>query len=138
MHEDFRRTVEHKGPSDRSFGITIGLVLTVIGLAPLRHRGPVRIWTLVPAAIILTIALVQSRLLHRFNTLWMQLGALLNRVVNPVLMAILFYVVVTPIGLLVRLLSRGLLPIEFDARRLSYWIDRIPPGPPPETMTQQF
>ena len=138
MHEDFRRTVEHKGPSDRSFGITIGVVLALIGLAPLRHGGPSRIWALVPAALLLAAAVVRPALLHRFNHLWMRLGAVLNRVANPVLMAVLFYVVITPIGFVVRLFSSDLLPIEFDATRQSYWIDRTPPGPPPQTMTQQF
>ncbi|MBZ5594455.1 MAG: hypothetical protein LAP39_19615 [Acidobacteriia bacterium] len=113
-------------------------MFVAIALAPVRHSGPVRTWALEFGVGLLAIALIRPSLLSIANRWWMRFGVLLNRVTNPVLMAVLFYLVITPIGVIVRLLDNNLLPVDFDAERQSYWIERKPPGPAPETMTQQF
>jgi hypothetical protein len=77
-------------------------------------------------------------LLRPFNRLWFRFGLLLSRVVNPLVMGLLFYFTVTPIGLIMRALGKDPLRLRFDRGARTYWIDRQPPGPEPETMRQQF
>jgi hypothetical protein len=98
----------------------------------------VRTWALAVGMVFLGAALVRPSVLHFANRWWMHFGLLLNGLINPVVMAILFYLVITPIAIVVRWFSNNLFPVHFDRARQSYWIDRKPPGPRPETMAQQF
>ena len=137
-HEDFSRHAEARGSSDRAFGIVIAAFLTLVALAPLRRHQPVRWWALAPAVIILAVACVRPAWLHSFNRLWTKLGLLLGRVVTPVVTGLLFYLIVTPVGFLVRLLGKDPLRLARDAQAATYWIERKPPGPPAESMANQF
>jgi hypothetical protein len=89
-------------------------------------------------AAMLLIAGLAPFLLHPLNRAWTMLGVLLAPIVNPVVMAALFYLVFTPVGLLLRLLGKDSLRLRADPQAASYWIERQPPGPPPETMANQF
>lgn len=138
LHEDLVRDGEVQGSSDRAFGVVFTVVFAIIGLFPLLGSGDVRVWALGVAAAILVVALARPSLLAPLNRLWMKLGLLLHRVVSPVVLGLLFYGVVLPTGLLMRLLGKRTIPTAFDRDRESYWIPRDPPGPEPEGMKNQF
>ena len=137
-HEDFGRNEPVKGSSDRSFGLVFVAVFLWIGLAPLRRHLPVRPWALVMAGLLLLVALLAPKILHPANRLWTQLALLMNRVVSPVAMGVIFFLVATPLGALMRLFGQDPLKLRFDASAQSYWVTRIPPGPDPAAMRNQF
>ena len=95
------------GPSPRSVGLTFGAVFTIAGLLPLATGGAPRAWALITAALFALVALAVPAPLGPLSRAWLRLGLAMHRVVNPVVMAVLFYAVVTPFGLLMRLVGRG-------------------------------
>ena len=137
-HESFERREEIQGSSNRSFGIVFAVVFAVIGLLPLVSGRGVRPWALVVGAAFLLIALVLPSILAPLNRLWLRFGLLLHRIVSPLVLGIMFFVVITPMGLLMRALGKDLLRLKFDKGSSSYWIERTPPGPPPESLKDQF
>jgi predicted membrane metal-binding protein len=138
LHEDIRREHEIVGSSDRSFGLTFAGVFTILaGLSWWRAGERWPYWLSVAAAFAL-VALVLPKLLAPFNRAWMKLGLLLFKVVNPVVMFLLFAITIVPIGLIRRALGKDSLRLRFDADAKSYWILREPPGPAPESMKNQF
>ena len=138
IHE--RLTEDHPitGSSDRSFGVVITIALTVVGLFPLRNGEPIRWWSLAVAGMILVVTLVRAELLAPFNRVWFRFGLFLHRIVNPVIMAVIYFAVVTPTGLIMRAVGKDPLRLRRDPNAESYWIHRTPPGPEPESMTNQF
>ena len=138
-HENLVSFDDREPPSVRSFGITIAAVLAVIGFWPLifRHSSP-RYAILGFAAAFLILALLRPGLLGPLNRVWFKFGNLLHRIVNPLVLGLLFVCVMTPIALMLRFLGKKLIPLEFDADCQSYWINREPPGPPGHTMDKQF
>lgn len=90
-------------------------------------------WALAVAAIFLTVSFIAPRLLRPLNRLWMRFGALLHRIVSPVVLGVIFFVVVTPVALVMRLKGRDALRRRFDPDASTYWIARDPPGPDPRT-----
>lgn len=108
----------------------------VVGLFPLRKGEPVRIWALAVAGLFLIMGLLAPAWLTTLNRAWMGLALLLSRVVNPVIMAILFYGVFTPMGLIMKLFGKDVLGVKRDSAVPTYWIDRR--GKAPGSMTQQF
>jgi len=137
-HEDFSRQEEVKPSSDRSFGLVVASFFFIVGFWPLLRAQPIRWWALGVAAVFALLALLWTAALAPLNRLWVNLGALLYKVVSPVVMALLFYVTVTPIALLMRLLGKDPLRLRRDPDAASYWIDRTPPGPSPDSMKNQF
>jgi hypothetical protein len=137
-HEDFSRQEEVKPSSDRSFGLVVASFFLIVGFWPLLRAQPIRWWALGVAAVFALLALLWTAALAPLNRLWVKLGALLYKVVSPVVMALLFYVTVTPIALLMRLLGKDPLRLRRDPDAASYWIDRTPPEPSPESMKNQF
>ena len=109
---------------DTIMGIRIRLaaVFAIIGLYPLL-RGDVRWWALVVAALFLLVALVRPETLHPLNRLWFRFGLLLNRIVSPIIMGLVFVLAVVPTGLIMRLRNRDLLRQRFDPDARSYWIE---------------
>ena len=93
---------------------------------------------LIVAAAFAVVALAIPRALGPLSRAWQGLGKAIHKVVNPVVMGLLFYLTVTPTGLLMRLFGKDPLRLRFDPEAKSYWIERRPPGPAPETMHQQF
>jgi hypothetical protein len=138
LPESFERDEPAHGSSDRSFGLVFTGLFLVIGLAPLLHDRPVRIWSLALAAAFLGVALGRASLLAPLNRLWTRFGLLLHRVVNPIVMGAIFYLAITPFGMAMRLLGKDPLRRGFDRTAASYWIDRAPPGPSPQSMSNQF
>ena len=96
VHEDLSRTQDVKASSDRSFGLVFTFVFAIIALWPILSRQAPRWWLLATAAIILAISLLKPALLALPNRLWLRFGLLLNRIVSPIVLGIMFYVVVTP------------------------------------------
>jgi MFS family permease len=126
-------------PSPRSFGLTFAVVFAIIGLWPLPWRGEEpRYWSLGIAAAFAIAPFVAPRVLAPFNWLWFQIGLALHHIVNPLLMALIYYLAVVPIGLLLRLFGKDLLRLRRRPKAASYWIAREPPGPEPGSMTRQF
>jgi hypothetical protein len=90
------------------------------------------------AAAFLLVALVYPRLLGPLNRLWLKVGLLLYKVMNPIVLGLLFFVTIMPIGLVMRAMGKDFLRLRLDSGAKSYWIDRTPPGPPPQSMRNQF
>lgn len=138
-HEDFSRAEKTKMSSNRSFGLVIGGAFLLIGVAPLLHapHRP-RWWAIVIAVIFAGCAQLRPDLLKPLNTLWLRFGLLLHKIVSPVILGLLFYTTVLPVGLLMRAFGKDPLRLHKDPAAASYWVPREPPGPSPESMTQQF
>lgn len=129
---------ESESASNRSFGLVFTIVFAVVGLWPLLDSQPPRLWALIIAGVFLLFAVAIPVLLAPLNRAWARLAELLQRIVSPIVLGFLFFVVVMPIGLLMRLLGRDLLRLKTDPEAETYWIPRSPPGPPPATMKKQF
>lgn len=137
-HEDLSRSMEVEGSSNRSFGWVFTGVFLLVGAAPLLFGAGLRWWSLVAAAGIAAVTLLRPALLAVPNRLWMQFGLLLGRVVSPVVIGILFFVVFTPFGVVMRAFGHDPLRLKRDPRASTYWVEREPPGPAPESMRNQF
>ncbi len=126
------------GSSDRSFGFVFAAVFGIIGLWPLFEEGGVRWWSLALALGFAVVATARPGLLAPLNRLWFKFGLLLNRIVSPLVMGLLFYLIITPFALFMRLTGKDLLHLKHDLKAQSYWILREPPGPSPETIKNQY
>jgi hypothetical protein len=110
----------------------------LIGAWPLLYGAPPRWWAGGIAAVFAIVAMAKPALLAGLNRLWIKLGILLGKVVSPIALAIVFYGVIAPIGVVMRLTGKDPLRLKYDATAPSYWIPREPPGPPPDSMNNQF
>jgi predicted membrane metal-binding protein len=138
MHEQLDRSEEVKGSSDRNFGLTFAAVGTVIALWPLTHGESPRWWWLAAAAALTIVSLTVPHVLHSLNRAWLRIGLLLNRIVSPIVLGIVFYGVLAPLGLASRAAGKDPLQLRFDNSASSYWIARDPPGPAPKSMIRLF
>jgi hypothetical protein len=138
IHEDLSRDDPVAPSSNRAFGGVFTLVFGLVGLWPLVHGRPVRIWALAVALAFLAVTWARPALLGPLNRVWTRFGLLLHAVVSPLVLGVVFYGVVAPMGLVMRLLGKDPLRRRFEPGAASYWIERRPPGPAPDTMRQQF
>lgn len=134
--------VSHTQPptpgSDRGFGIVFATVFAIIGLFPLPSAGYVRAWALGIGTAFLFLALVRPRLLAPANRLWIRIGMLLNSIVSPIALMIVYCIAVLPTALVLRGLGKDPLHRRRDSQAQSYWIHRVPPGRPDAQMKKQF
>jgi hypothetical protein len=137
-HEVFSREETAIAGSDRTFGLVMAGALAVVTLLNFWRGGTWWPWSCGLAALFLASALVRPALLNSLNRAWQKFGLLLHRIVNPLVMALIFYGTVWPTGLVMRMLGKDLLRLKRQPDAASYWIVRQPPGPPPETMKDQF
>ncbi len=137
-HERLSVAQDIRVSSDRSFGIVMAVVFTIIGVWPLLSEGPPRWWALIVAALFCGLAFLRPALLAPLNRLWFRFGLLLNKITSPLIMGLLFYGVITPYAYILRWLGKDLLCLRFDPSAESYWIERKPPGPAPESIKRQF
>lgn len=137
-HENLERSHNVEGSSNRSFGIVFTIVFLVIAGWPLIHGGQVRWWAAWTAAGFALTAALKPSLLGGANRLWMRFGLLLGSIVSPIALGIIFYLAITPLGLLMRLTGKDPLRLRLDRQSPTYWISRTPPGPPPDSMNNQF
>ena len=112
--------------SNRSFGIVFFIVFLLIAIYPLIDNGELRIWSLIIAIIFLTLGLINSKGLTPLNKLWFKFGLLLGKVVSPLIMGIIFFLVVTPTALIMRIIGKDLLNLKFNNKK-SYWIEKTGP-----------
>jgi len=138
-HEDLSRGNEsRKQTSDRFFGLTFFVVFLLIALWPLLSQKPVRPLALGLALAFLGVSLAAPAVLGPLNRLWLKFGELLHRITSPVILGIMFFGVITPVGWLMRLMGKDLLRMKFDRDCTSYWIRREPPGPEKTSLKRQF
>lgn len=137
-HERLSEEEEVRSGSDRSFGIVFAVVFTLIALFPLVHGGSIRLWALPIAAVFATLAFLWPSLLAPLNRLWFRFGLLLHKIVNPVVLGVMFFIVITPVAAVTRLFGGKLLSLGYDKSLPSYWERRSPPGPEPDTVRNQF
>lgn len=138
MHEDFSRDEEVETSSERSFGLVMAGFFAIVGLAPHLRGAGIRWWALGVAACFVVPALLRPALLAPLNRLWLRLALLLYKIVNPIVLGLLFFTTVTPVGWLMRKTGKDPLRLRRDTAAKSYWIVRAPPGPSPESMQNQF
>ena len=137
-HEDLNRDEKIKGSSNRSFGLVFTVVFVLIGLFPLINSGSIRVWSLGLSGVFLLASFLKPEVLQPLNNLWTKFGLLLNKIISPIMLAALFFLVVTPTGIMMRIFSGNPMKPKFDPSAESYWIKRDPPGPKPESMSDQF
>jgi Saxitoxin biosynthesis operon protein SxtJ len=138
LHESFDREEAVTGSSDRGFGFVFAGFFALVAIVRWWKAQGGAGWFAAAALAMLLIALIRPSLLAPFNRLWTKLALLLSRIMNPVIMGILFFLVVAPIGLLMRVFGKRPLALELDPTAKSYWIERNPPGPLPGSMKNQF
>ena len=112
-----------KNSSDKSFGILFFIIFLIIGLWPLYHSNPIKLWSVIVAVIFLILGLSNSRILSPFNKVWVKFGELLGKIIAPIIMFIVFFVILTPLSLVVRIFKKDLLKVKYSKEK-SYWIKR--------------
>jgi hypothetical protein len=145
LHEDYSRKEVVKGSSDRGFGLTVGGIVLAIAVV----RSGLELWAgaapgwfegalAAIGALLVLFGLVAPARLAPLNRAWTKLGLVLFKVVNPVVLGLIYVSTIVPIGLLLRVRGRDLLSLRIDRQAASYWVVREPPGPAPATMIRQF
>jgi hypothetical protein len=136
-------TTDHEQtlPSERSFGLLFGVVFTLLAAYGRFFKS----W---PSAVLLSLVaiavafvllgFVAPKVLRPLNWLWFQLGLLLGKIVSPIVLGAIFFLMLTPVSLVTRLFGRDELRLKRKASLTSYWLDRAPPGPAPESFKNQF
>ena len=120
--------------SNRSFGIVFFSIFLLISLYTLLKGSDLRIWSLIISFIFLALGLINSKILTPLNRLWFKFGLLLGKFISPLIMGIIFFVVVTPIGIIMRLFKKDLLNLKYNKKE-TYWIDK---SGPKSKMKNQF
>ena len=140
VHDSFIARTRVKESSDRSFGLTVGIALAIIGGVRLYLHGlaAAEIGLFAVALLLIVTSLVAPRFLKPANRIWLKIGHLLFKIFSPVMMALIFALAIVPVGLLMQLFGKDSLHLKFDARAKTYWMEKDPPGPAPETMKYQF
>ena len=125
---------EIKTSSNKSFGIVFFIFFLIISIYPLIYGEDLRLWSLILSIVFLILGLLNSKILTPLNSLWFKFGLLLGKIVSPIIMLIIFFFVVTPIGLFMRLIGKDLLRLKFNKNK-SYWIEKSEPN---SKMKNQF
>ncbi len=128
-------------PSERSFGLLFGVVFALLAAYGwfLKGWSSVVVLSLVAVAVaFVLLGFVAPKVLRPLNWLWFQLGLLLGKIVSPIVLGAIFFLMLTPVSLVTRLFGRDELRLKRKASQTSYWLDRAPPGPEPESFKNQF
>ena len=120
--------------SNKSFGIVFFVFFLIVSIYPLIDGGVLRVWSLVISAIFLILGLLNSKFLTPLNKLWFKFGILLGAIVSPIVMGIVFFIVVTPISLIMKILGKDILNLKKNKNQ-SYWVDK---SEPKSKMKNQF
>ena len=112
--------------SNRSFGIVFFVFFLIISLFPLLNDNDIRYWSLILSIIFLVLGLLNSNLLTPLNNFWFKFGILLGKVISPFIMGTIFFIIVTPIGIIMKILKKDLLNLKFNNKK-TYWIEKNGP-----------
>ena len=110
--------------SNRNFGLVFFIVFLIVSIWPLTYEEPIRIWSAIISLVFLILGLMNSKLLTPLNKLWFKFGMILGAIVSPVVMGVVFFLVVTPIGLIMKIMGKDLLNKKYDKKKRTYWIKR--------------
>jgi predicted membrane metal-binding protein len=135
-HESYTARTDVKSGSDRSFGLVFAVVFCIVALFPLLDSGDVRIWALIVASIFVLAAFFCTAALKPLNLTWFKFGLLLHKIVNPIIMGLMFYLTIMPIGLIMRLAGKDILNLRIDKAAPTYWITRE--SPERDSLKNQF
>jgi large-conductance mechanosensitive channel len=141
LHENYRDDEPIEAGSDRSFGCTVGAILMVIGAAKSLLAGalpPVACLIFAAGALLLLLGFVAPSRLSALNRVWLRVGAVISKVVNPIVLAVLFFLVVTPMAFVMRIAGKRPLHLAPDRTAATYWIKREPLEGGPSNMRRQF
>ncbi|WP_417789887.1 SxtJ family membrane protein [Terasakiella pusilla] len=141
MHEEHQSTHEVETSSDRSFGLTVGGILALIEAYRLWSSGILDTFGIVLLAIagpLFLLGLVYPKILTPLNKAWTKLGFLMFKIVNPIIMFLVYVITILPIGVVMRLAGKDTMRLKLDKEAKTYWIKRDPAGPSPESMKKQF
>ncbi len=120
--------------SNKSFGIVFFIVFLIIAFYPLTNQADIRIWSLIISLIFLLLGLLNSKILTPLNKLWFKFGIFLGKIVSPIIMGVIFFLVVTPTAYIMRILKKDLLNLKMNDSK-SYWIEKKEPN---RKMKNQF
>ena len=120
--------------SNRSFGFLFFVVFLIVSLWPLKSQGDLRLWAFILSLIFLVLGVLNSKFLNPLNKLWCKFGIFLGYIISPIVMGIVFFIVVTPVSLILRLLGKDVLSLKKNNKR-TYWIDK---SDPKSKMKNQF
>ena len=112
--------------SNRSFGIVFFILFLLVALYPTVNSEGIRMWSIIVSLIFLVLGLLDSKILTPFNKVWFKFGILLGRVISPLIMGVIFFFVVTPIGLIMRILGKDILNLRYNTKK-TYWIEKTGP-----------
>ena len=121
--------------SNRNFGLVFFIIFLILGLWPITNGEEIRIWLILLAFIFLILGIMESKLLSPLNRLWFKFGIMLGAIVAPIVMSAIFFIVVTPIGIVMSIIGKDLLNKKHDKKKETYWIKRIKPT---GSMKRQF
>jgi Saxitoxin biosynthesis operon protein SxtJ len=124
--------------SNRKFGITFAVLFGILGVWPLFHHNSPKWWLIAISSAFLVFALLLPHWLAPLNRAWFKLGLTINAVVSPIIMGVLFFGAVVPLGWYLRRKGKDPLRLRLEPEAATYWIERNPPGPAPGTLTKQF
>ena len=124
-----------KRSSNRSFGIVFFVVFLFIAIYPLSYNGEIRLLFIIVSLIFLILGLLKSKILTPLNILWFKFGIFIGKIISPLIMGLIFFLVVTPIGLIMRLLRKDVLNLKYNKKSKSYWIEK---NGPKSKMKNQF
>lgn len=137
-HENWGPAESVTRSSDRTFGLVFTVFFALVAFLPLLRHHQVRVWAVVLSGAFCVIALAAPKILAPLNRIWTALGALLHTVTNPIILGAFFFLAITPMGWLMRRLGKDSLRLTRSPEAESYWIVRQPPGPEPESMSNQY
>tara|TARA_B110001450_G_scaffold235519_1_gene240292 strand:- start:169 stop:552 length:384 start_codon:yes stop_codon:yes gene_type:complete len=109
--------------SNRSFGIVFFVVFLIIAFYPIVNEGTLRVWALIISLVFIGLGLINSRILTPLNKIWFKFGIFLGKIVSPTVMGLIFFLVLTPTGIFMRIIKKNFLNLKFDDSK-SYWIKK--------------
>jgi len=137
-HESYERKNKVTGSSDRSFCYTFAVIGLLFAGISFWKGGNLWPWLGGGAAIFGAVGLLAPQLFAPLNRIWFKIGMLMHKVMTPLIMGLVFFAAITPIAMIMRLLGKRPLDLKYDPQASSYWVERKPPGPEPDSMTNQF
>ena len=127
--------IETKISSNRNFGLVFFTVFLILSIWPLMYEDPIRVWSFLISIVFLILGLMNSKILTPLNQFWFKFGMLLGSIISPIVMVVVFFIVVTPIGLFMKIMNKDLLNKKYDKKKITYWIKH---DKPTGTMKKQF